>query len=151
MALLPMVLNDPDGTRAQTVLAPLRAGPPAPVFEKVGPAPSMLQMSHAADAAMAAAPRRLAIGGTLVGALRPELLLEVWRMWEAFTAGDEAVRASGVIWDVTSSEAVEKVAPGGTALPVRTTHYWMAVQGRCVLGRLWFSIADCVDGRRARA
>ena len=83
MALLPMTMHDPDGVRAETVLAPIRAGPPAPVFEKVAPVPDIRTISHAADAAMAAAPRRLVIRGTLFAGFFPELFLEVWRMWEA--------------------------------------------------------------------
>ena len=131
MALLPMVLNDPDGTRAQTVLAPLRAGPPAPVFEKVGPAPSMLQMSHAADAAMAVAPRRLVIRGTFFSDFYAELLTEVWQRWVAFTENEE-VRASAVLGDMTHPGALAAVPEDATALKTRKPHYWMAVQGRYV-------------------
>lgn len=133
MALLPLTFHDPDGARAEAVLAPIRAGPPAPIFQKVGPAADMRTLSHAADAAMAAAPRRFILRGTFFAGFFPELLVEVWRMWEEFSGSDEAVRGSGVIWDLTSPGGLTKVAPGDTALPTRTPHYWMAAQGRCAL------------------
>ena len=138
MALLPMVMHDPDGSRAQTVLAPLRTGTPAPVFEKIASASDMRPISHAADASMASAPRRLVIRGAFYAGIHPELLLGVWRMWEEFTASSEEVKGSGIIWDLASPEAVTKVAPEETALPVRTPHYWMAAQGRLVVSKLRF-------------
>ena len=46
------------------MLAPFRAGPVKPVFEKIATVPDFLTVSHAADASLAATPRRLAIRGT---------------------------------------------------------------------------------------
>ena len=132
MALMPMTMHDPDGLRAKAVFAPIRAGPPAPLFEKGGVVPDMRPITHASDATFAAAPRRLVIRGTFYAGIYPELLLEVWRMWEAFTASDEDIKATGIIWDLTSPEAVTKVASEDTALPGRSPNYWMAVQARCV-------------------
>ena len=91
----------------------------------------MLTVSHAADAAMAVAPRRLVIRGTLFSDFFPELLKGVWDKWVAFTETSEEVRGSAVLWDLTLPDKFAGVPPGETALK-REPYYWMAVQGRCV-------------------
>ena len=123
------MLHDTDGTRTASVLAPFRTGALKPVLDKVGPAPDMLAVSHAADAAIAAAPRRLVIRGTLFADFFPPLLTEVWTRWAAFTE-DAEVRASAVLWDMTHPGGLVAVPDGDTALKTRAPHYWMAVQGR---------------------
>ncbi|KAH9849000.1 FAD-binding domain-containing protein [Lenzites betulinus] len=130
IALLPTVLHDTDGTRAQTVLAPFTEGSVKPVFAKVATAPDFLALSHAADASLAHAPRRLAIRGTFISDLYPELLLAAWEKWVAFTETSEEVRGSGMLWDLTSPAKLVEVGVADTALKLRTPHYWMAVQGR---------------------
>ncbi|KAI0824925.1 FAD-binding domain-containing protein [Trametes gibbosa] len=130
IALLPTVLHDTDGTRSQTVLAPFREGAVKPVFEKIATASDFITLSHAADASLVHAPRRLAIRGTFIADFFPELLLGVWEKWVAFTETSEEVRGSGVIWDLTSPAKLMEVGVADTALKLRTPHYWMAVQGR---------------------
>ena len=92
----------------------------------------MLTVSHAADAALAVAPRRLVIRGTFFSDFYAELLTEVWQRWVAFTEGNEDVRGSAVLWDLTSPAKLAEVGVEETALKLREPHYWMAVQGRCV-------------------
>ena len=124
-----MTLHDSDGARSQSVLAPIRAGLPAPIFEKVGSAPDMLTLTHAADAVMATAPRRLSIRGTLLSDFHPGLLVEVWRMWEAFSGSGDVVRSTSISWDMKSFK--DPRSPGkDTALSQRTSYYWVAVQER---------------------
>ncbi|KAI9061591.1 FAD-binding domain-containing protein [Trametes sanguinea] len=130
IVILPGVLHDTNGERSKTVLAPFRDGPAKPVLDKVGPAPDMLTVSHAADAAMAAAPKRLIIRGTFYSDMFPALLTAVWERWVAFTEGNEDVRGSAVLWDLTSPAKLAEVGVEETALKLREPHYWMAVQGR---------------------
>jgi hypothetical protein len=128
--ILPWVAHDESGARSRTVLAPFREGSIKPVFEKIGIVPDMLAVSHAADASLASAPRRLVIRGTIFSDFFPELLLSVWQKWATFTEGNEDVRASAVLWDMTSPAKLSEVDVRSTALKTRKSHYWMAVQGR---------------------
>lgn len=130
IVLLPWVAHDNDGVRSKTVLAPFREGSIKPVFEKYGTVPDMLTVSHAGDAGLAAAPRRLSIRGTFFSDFFPELLLGVWEKWVAFTEGNEDVKASAVLWDLTSPSKLAEVDVDATALTTRDPHYQMAVQGR---------------------
>ncbi|KAI0634698.1 FAD-binding domain-containing protein [Trametes polyzona] len=130
IALLPTVFHDTDGARSKTVLAPFREGPIKPAFEKIATATEFLTLSHAADASLASAPRRLAIRGTFFSDFYPELLAAVWAKWVAFTDSSEDVRGCGVLWDLTSPARLVEVGVDETALKVREPHYWMAVQGR---------------------
>ncbi|KAK7039153.1 hypothetical protein VNI00_010057 [Paramarasmius palmivorus] len=130
VVILPTVLHDQDGTRTQKVLAPFREGAAKPVLDKIGLAPDMLTVSHAADAAVAAAPRSLVIRGTLISDFFPELLLAVYEKWLAFTEANEDVRASAVLFDLTSPGKVAEVGSADTPFKNREHCYWMAVQGR---------------------
>lgn len=128
IVILPIVLHDESLTRSSKVLAPFRAL--QPVLDKVAPAPDMKTISHAADAGLAAAPRRLVIRGTMFSDFFPELLTAVWDRWVAFTESDEDVRASAVLWDMTHPGKLTQIPSDATALRNRAPHYWMAVQGR---------------------
>ncbi len=105
------------------------------MLDKVGSVPDILTVSHAADAAMAVAPRRLIIRGTLFSDFFPELLKGVWDKWVAFTETSEEVRGSAVLWDLTLPDKMAEVPPGDTALK-RQPYYWMAVQGRCAISTI---------------
>ena len=118
-----------DGSRAQAVLAPFRDGSAKPVLDKIGAVPDILTLSHAADASLTTAPRRLVIRGTMFADFFPELLKAVWDRWVAFTETSEEVRGSAVIWDLTVPDKMAAVPPDATALK-RMPYYWMAVQGR---------------------
>lgn len=124
--------HDTDGERSKSVLSPFRNGATKPVFEKYGTVPNMLAVSHAGDAGLATAPRRLSIRGTFFSDFFPELLLGVWEKYVAFTEGNEDVKASAVLWDLTSPAKLAEVDVDATALKTREPHYWMAVQGRYV-------------------
>ncbi|EIW51598.1 FAD-binding domain-containing protein [Trametes versicolor FP-101664 SS1] len=130
IVFLPSVLHDTDGARSKTVLAPFREGAVKPAFEKIATVPDFLTVSHAADASLASAPKRLAIRGTFFSDFYPELLQAVWDKWVAFTETSEEVRGSAVLWDLTSPAKLTEVGADETALKVREPHYWMAVQGR---------------------
>ncbi|KAI0322969.1 FAD-binding domain-containing protein [Amylostereum chailletii] len=130
VTILPWVAGDHDGTRSKVILAPFRAGDVKPVFEKIVTAPGMLAVSHGADAGLAAAPRRLAIRGTIFSNFFSELILGVWEKWVNFTETNENVRSTTVLWDLASSEKIVEVGPTETALRTRTPHNWMAIQGR---------------------
>ncbi|VDC03272.1 unnamed protein product [Peniophora sp. CBMAI 1063] len=127
---LPRVAHNTDGKRSKSVLSPFRDGATKPVFEKYGTVPDMLAMSHASDAGLATAPRRLSIRGTFFSDLYPELLLGVWEKYVAFTEGNEDVKVSAVLWDLTSPAKLAEVDVDATALKTRESHYWMAVQSR---------------------
>ncbi|KAH9930455.1 FAD-binding domain-containing protein [Epithele typhae] len=130
VVVIPQVFHDTDGSRATTVLEPLMNGTRvAPVVAKVGPTPDMNTLSHAADAGMAKAPKRLVIRGAFLSRLDPTLFVETFKRWAEFTETED-VRASGVIFDITSPAALVKVPKNDAALGVRTPHYWAAVQGR---------------------
>lgn len=90
----------------------------------------MLTLSHSADAALAIAPRRLFIRGTIISDFFPELLLGAWTRWVAFTEGNEDVRTSSVIWDLTSPKKMAEVGAEETALAKSEPHYTVAIQGR---------------------
>lgn len=130
VTLLPSVLHDTNGERSATVLAPFRTGAVKPVLDKIATVPDVLTTSHAADAALKFAPRRMVIRGTIVSDFYPELLLEVWERWVAFTESSEDVRGSTVLFDLTSPQKLAEVGPADTALKTREPHYWMAAQGR---------------------
>lgn len=127
-----MVLHDQDGERSSNVLAPFPNGAAKPVLDKTASVPDLLTASHAADAALATAPRRLIIRGTFFSDFFPELLLAIWEKWVAFTEDNEDVRSSAILWDMTSPSKLAEVGPHDTALKTRAPHYWMAVQGRYV-------------------
>lgn len=131
VVILPTVLNDEDGSRAQTVLAPFTAGSVKPMLQNIRVVPNFQTMSHAADAALATAPRRLVIRGTMFSDFFPDLLLAVWHKWLKFTENED-VRASAVLWDLTLPTSITSVKVDETALKTRVPHYWMAVQGRSV-------------------
>ena len=131
--ILPWVARDKDGERSKSVLAPFRDGSTKPVLDKYGTVPDMLAVSHAGDANLATAPRRLSIRGTFFSDFFPELLLSVWEKYVAFTEGNDDVKASAVLWDLTSPAKLAEVDVDATALKTREPHYWMAVQGRRVL------------------
>lgn len=131
IVILPGVLHDTDGQRSKTVLAPFREGSVKPVLDKVAAVPDFLTVSHAADASLATAPKRLIIRGTFFSDFFPELLVGVWEKWVAFTESSEEVRGSAVLWDLTSPAKLLEVGSADTALKLREPHYWMAVQGRC--------------------
>ncbi|TBU47887.1 FAD-binding domain-containing protein [Dichomitus squalens] len=141
IAILPTVLHDADGSRAQAVFAPFRDGEVKPVLDKVGTVPDMLAASHAADASLATAPRRLAIRGTMFSDFFPELLKTVWDRWVAFTETSEEVRGSAVLWDLTVPDKMAEVPSDATALK-RMPYYWMAVQGRSTTDA---SVQACKD------
>ncbi|KAI0366057.1 FAD-binding domain-containing protein [Pilatotrama ljubarskyi] len=130
ITLLPGVFHDTDGQRSKVVLAPFLEGSVKPVFEKIATAPNMLAVSHAADASLAHAPKRVLIRGTFVSDFFPELVAAVWEKWVAFTETSEEVRGSAVLWDLTSPAKLAEVGLAETALKLREPHYWMAVQGR---------------------
>ncbi|KAI0765178.1 FAD-binding domain-containing protein [Fomes fomentarius] len=131
VVILPTVLNDKDGSRAQTVLAPFIAGSVKPVLQNIRVVPNFQTISHAADAALATAPRRLIIRGTMFSDFFPDLLLAVWYKWLQFTENED-VRASAVLWDLTLPTPITSVKADETALKTRLPHYWMAVQGRSI-------------------
>ena len=133
IVILPIILRDTDGSRAKDVLAPFLTGPIKPVLNTVAVVPDFLAVSHSADKALATAPKRLTIRGTLFSDFFPELLGAVWSKWLEFTESSEEVRSSAVLWDCTIPDKMAAVKEEDTALNVRSPHYWMAVQGRCVL------------------
>ncbi|KAI0765190.1 FAD-binding domain-containing protein [Fomes fomentarius] len=129
VVILPTVIHDETGTRAQEVLAPFTSGPIEPILRNIRVVPNFLPLSHAADAALATAPRKLVIRGTMFSDFFPELLLPVWDKWLKFTENED-VRASAVLWDMTVPDAITEIKSDETALKTRVPHYWMAVQGR---------------------
>ncbi|KAI8971293.1 FAD-binding domain-containing protein [Trametes punicea] len=130
ITVLPWVLHDTNSERSKKVLAPFREGAAKPVLEKIVTAPDILTLSHAADASLATAPRRLLIRGTFYSDFSPELFTAVWDRWVAFTDRNEDTRSSAILWDFTSPAKLTEVGVTDTALKVREAHYWMAVQGR---------------------
>ncbi|KAJ3982594.1 FAD-binding domain-containing protein [Lentinula detonsa] len=130
IVILPTILHDQDGSKSQEVLKPFREGSANPSFYNIRQVPDMLAVSHSADVALSTAPRSLVIRGTLFSDFFPELLLTVWEKWVEFTEGNEDVRASTVLWDLTHPGSITGVSSADTALPARSPHYWMAVQGR---------------------
>ncbi|KAI0030101.1 FAD-binding domain-containing protein [Vararia minispora EC-137] len=130
IVMLPWVAHDENGERSKTVLKPFLDGPIKPVFQRLATVPNMLVVSHGADASLGTAPRRLSIRGTLFSDFFPELLLGVWQRWVEFTEGNEDVRSSTVIWDLTSPKKLAEINVADTALKTRVPHYWMVVQGR---------------------
>lgn len=121
--------EDHNETRSAKVLAPFRQGPVKPVFEKCHTSPDMLAVSHGADASFANAPKRFSIRGALVADVYEELMLEVWDRWVKFTENPD-VKASAVIWDVTKPDKISEVKSTDSAMPIRDTNYWVAVQGK---------------------
>ncbi|KAF5372441.1 hypothetical protein D9757_009925 [Collybiopsis confluens] len=130
IVILPTILHDTDGSRTQKALAPFSEGAVKPILNKVGLMPDMLTVSHLADAAMAAAPRSLVIRGTMISDFFPELLLAAYEKWLKFTEDNEDVRASTVLFDLTSPHRLAEVGSADTAFKNRGSNYWMAVQGR---------------------
>lgn len=126
---MPTVIHDETGKRAQQVLAPFTSGSIKPLRQNIRVVPNFLTLSHAADAALAIAPRKLVIRGTMFSDFFPELLLAVWHKWLKFTENED-VRASAVLWDMTVPDTVTEIKSNETALKTRVPHYWMAVQGR---------------------
>ncbi|THH13191.1 hypothetical protein EW146_g7004 [Bondarzewia mesenterica] len=111
------------------ILAPFRSDI-APLIDKVTSAPDQLIVSHASDAALSSAPRRLIIRGVPFIDLWTDMMLEVWTRWCKFTEEHEDARRSTVIWDTRKSEKVAEVRREDTAFCVRYPHYSVAIQGR---------------------
>ncbi|KAG7089811.1 hypothetical protein E1B28_011460 [Marasmius oreades] len=130
VVILPTVLHDHDGTQTQKALAPFRKGAVKPILDKVELVPDMFTVSHAADATLQTLPKSLVIRGTLISDFSPELLLAVYDKWLAFTEANDDVRASAVLFDLTSPNKFAEVRSDETAHPHREPSYWMAVQGR---------------------
>ena len=118
--ILPFVLRDDNLARSSNILAPFRAL--HPVLDKVTSAPDMNTVSHAADAGLAVAPRRLVIRGTMFSDFFPELLTGVWERWVAFTETNEDVRSSAVLWDTTHPGKLSEVPHGATAVQIGRAH-----------------------------
>ena len=112
-----------------TVLIPFHTHPISPTLSKLTTSPTFLTLSHAADASLSAAPRRLVIRGTFVSNFFPPLLLSVWDRWASFTENED-VRSSSVLWDLTVPTRGEGVKEEDTAVSVKGECYWMAVQAR---------------------
>ncbi|KAI0747192.1 FAD-binding domain-containing protein [Daedaleopsis nitida] len=135
------MLHDTDGSRAATAFSPFRYPEhsitestlpprPKPLVDQAAVVPDFLTLSHGADKALALAPRRLVIRGTMFADFFPELLRMVWEKWLAFTESSMDVRASAVLWDLTVPDRIADIKGDETALKTREPHYWMAVQGR---------------------
>lgn len=69
----------------------------------------------------------------LVADLWADMFLEVWKRWCKHTEGNEDVRNSGVMWDITSPSKITEVGESETAAHVRKYHHWFSVQGRLVI------------------
>lgn len=125
--LLPWIsgtdLNEKD------VLAPFRKGA-TPIVDKVRSVPDMLTLSHGSDASFAAAPKRLIMRGGFITDLWTDMFIEVYKRWSEHTGGNEDVRSSAIMWDITSPTRISEVAQSATAAHVRSHHYWFSVQGR---------------------
>lgn len=101
-----------------------------PVFDKIDTVSHINVASHAADASLVAAPRRLLIRGTIFSDFYPELVLDVWKQWVAFTESSEDVRTSAILFDLTHPEKPAQVKSTDTAFAAREPNYWIAIQGR---------------------
>ncbi|KAF8960616.1 FAD-binding domain-containing protein [Flammula alnicola] len=125
--VLPWVSGASD---AKQVLAPFREGTIHPIVDKVVSVPDMLTVSHAGDAGLAVAPRRVVIRGGLIADIWTDMFLEVWKRWCDYTESTDDVKGSTVFWDITRPDKIAQVDPAATASHVRKPHYWFAIQGR---------------------
>ncbi|KAG6884720.1 hypothetical protein C0992_005870 [Termitomyces sp. T32_za158] len=128
--IMPWVCEDANSERSSVVLAPFRNGSIKPLVERCGLFADMLAASHAADASIALAPKRLQIRGTLFADYYDELLLGVWERWVKFTEENEDARGSAILWDLTRPEKLCEVKNSATAVRIRDNNYWVAIQGR---------------------
>jgi len=90
----------------------------------------MLAVSHGGDAAMKVAPPKLIIRGTLVTDLYPDMMLDVWKKWVAFTEENPDARATSILWELSGADRIADVASDASAFHARDPHFWVAIQGR---------------------
>lgn len=116
-------------SNVEQILSPFR-DTVTPFVDKVRSVPDLLTLSHGSDASFAAAPKRLIIRGLFVADLWTDMVTEVWKRWSEHTEGNEDVKNSAVMWDITYPGKVAEISPTATAVHVRKPHYWISVQGR---------------------
>ncbi|KAF9559582.1 FAD-binding domain-containing protein [Agrocybe pediades] len=129
ITVLPWVSEDKDD-RSKEVLAPFRALNPA--VDTCKAVRDMLAVSHGADAMMKVAPPKLIIRGTLITDLYPDMMLDVWQKWVAFTEENPDARATSILWELSGADRIADVASDATAFHARDPHFWVAIQGRSI-------------------
>jgi hypothetical protein len=101
-----------------------------PIADKTFSSPDQLSVSHASDAQLLHAPRRLKISGTIVADLWTDMVLEVWGRWCQFTEETEDAKGSTVLFEISDATKIAEVGVTETAFCAREAHYCVAIQGR---------------------